>query len=139
MLYDFGSVDAYVLGGRDRYNHTATTRADVDFAIAGVSANSGPHRLVFNLLRRDVQASPMGVRNRQQVGYQHALSKRTELQAVHDRDGVDSSKPGMAVRAPRRRHPPRFLKAGAGPFVYRTVSPATSCPVPDDACFFLPV
>ena len=99
VLYDFGSVDAYVLGGRDRYNATAATRADVDFAIAGISTSSGPHKLVFNLLRRDVQASPTGVRRRHQVGYQHALSRRTELQAFYDRDGVDSSRPGVAVRA----------------------------------------
>lgn len=99
VLYDFGVVDAYVLGGRDHYRNTAATRADVDFAIAGVSTRAGPHKLVFNLLRRDVQASLTGVRRRQQIGYQYALSKRTELQAFADRDGVDSSKAGVAVRA----------------------------------------
>lgn len=96
---DFGGADAYVLRGRDHYRNTAATRADVDYAMAGVSAGTGPHKLVFNLLRRDVQASLAGVRRRQQIGYQYALSRRTELQAFADRDGVDSSKAGVRVRA----------------------------------------
>lgn len=99
VLYDFGAVNVYVLGGRDHYIPTAATRAEVGFAMAGVSMNTGPHKVVFNWLRRDVQASPTGVRDRQQASYQRALSRRTELQAFFDRDGVDSSKPGVKVRA----------------------------------------
>jgi len=99
VLYDFGVVDAYVLGGRDHFRNTAATRADVDFSIVGISTSAGPHKGVFNVLRRDVQASLTGVRKRQQVGYQYALSKRTELQAFADHDDVDSSKAGVKVRA----------------------------------------
>jgi hypothetical protein len=99
VLYDFGVVDAYVLGGRDHFRNAAATRADVDFSMVGISTSAGPHKGVFTVLRRDVQASLTGVRRRQQVGYQYALSKRTELQAFADRDGVDSSKAGVKVRA----------------------------------------
>jgi predicted porin len=40
-----------------------------------------------------------GLRKRQQVAYTYALSKRTELQAFIDRDGIDSSRSNVAVRA----------------------------------------
>lgn len=97
--YDFGAVGVYALGGRDRYNSSATTRSDVDYAIVGVSVTTAPHKVVFNVLQRDVQASPSGERKRQQLGYQYALSKRTELQAFYDHDGIDSSRSDVRVRA----------------------------------------
>lgn len=99
VRYDVGAVGVYALGGRDRYNNSAITRSDVDYAIVGVSATTGSHKVVFNVLQRDVQASPSGERKRQQLGYQYALSKRTELQAFFDRDGIDSSRSGVKVRA----------------------------------------
>lgn len=99
VRYDFGAIGVYALGGRDRYNGAATMRSDVDYAIVGVSATAGPHKAVFNVLQREVQASPGGERKRQQLGYQYALSKRTELQAFFDHDGIDSSRSGVKVRA----------------------------------------
>lgn len=97
--YDFGSVEAYLLGGNDRYRNTASSRRTVAYGIVGAAFRHGPHKLVLNLLRRDVQRSPSGVRERWQLGWQYALSKRTELQAFVDHDGVDSSRTDVKVRA----------------------------------------
>lgn len=99
LSYDFGVIEAYALLGQDRYHNTATTRGTVDYGVVGAALRHGPHKLVLNLLQRDVQRSPTGVRKRQQLGWQYALSKRTELQAFFDHDGVDSSQTGVEVRA----------------------------------------
>ncbi|MDP4073869.1 porin [Acidovorax sp. A1169] len=105
LRYDFGAVEPYVLLGRDRYaassataTATATARADVDYWLVGSRFSTGPHALVVNLMQRDVQASQRGLRKRQQMAYTYALSKRTELQAFIDRDGIDSSRSNVAVR-----------------------------------------
>lgn len=99
LRYDFGAVEPYVLLGRDRYAaSSATARADVDYWLVGSRFSSGPHALVVNVMQRDVQASLRGLRKRQQVAYTYALSKRTELQAFIDRDGIDSSRSNVAVR-----------------------------------------
>jgi predicted porin len=50
-------------------------------------------------MKRDVLASLTGERKRWQLAYTYALSKRTELQAFIDRDGVDSSRSNVAIRA----------------------------------------
>ena len=99
LAYDFGVLEAYALVGQDRFRNTATTRRNVDYGIVGAAFRLGPHKLVLNLLQRDVQRSLAGVRKRQQLGWQYALSKRTELQAFVDHDGVDSSKTDVKVRA----------------------------------------
>ena len=99
VRYDFGAIEPYVLAGRDTYKNTATTRHDVNYWIVGAKYSQGAHAVVLNLLQRDVQASPSGTRKRQQLAYTYALSKRTELQAFIDRDGVDSSKSNVAIRA----------------------------------------
>lgn len=100
VRYDFGSVEPYVLLGRDHYrNKTASTRADVNYWIAGSRFTMGAHAVVVNLMRRDVQSSLSGQRQRHQLAYTYALSRRTELQAFVDRDGVDSSRKNVAVRA----------------------------------------
>ncbi len=88
-----------VLAGQDQYQNTALTRRYVNYWIVGAKYSQGAHALVLNLLRRDVQASPAGVRRRHQLAYTYALSKRTELQAFFDRDGVDSSKANAAIRS----------------------------------------
>src|SRR5256885_12842178 len=65
-----------------------------------------PYTTLFrslNLMQRDVQTSLTGKRRRQQLAYTYALSKRTELQAFVDHDGVDSSRPNVAVRAIDRK------------------------------------
>lgn len=99
LRYDFGAIEPYVLVGRDTFNNSATRRRDVDYWLVGAKASHNAHAVVLNLMQRDVQASPAGVRKRWQLAYTYALSKRTELQAFIDRDGVDSSRSNVAVRA----------------------------------------
>ncbi|GKT02267.1 porin [Acidovorax sp. SUPP3434] len=100
VRYDFGAIEPYVLLGRDAYaKAAATARTDVDYWLVGSRFSAGPHALVVNVMQRDVQASARGLRKRQQVAYTYALSKRTELQAFFDRDGIDSSRSNVAVRA----------------------------------------
>ncbi|GKS85666.1 porin [Acidovorax sp. SUPP1855] len=100
VRYDFGAIEPYVLLGRDAYaKASATARTDVDYWLVGSRFSAGPHALVVNVMQRDVQASVRGLRKRQQVAYTYALSKRTELQAFFDRDGIDSSRSNVAVRA----------------------------------------
>jgi predicted porin len=93
------AVDVYLLGGVDRYKNTATRRRDVQYAILGTTYTEGPHKLVLNLMRRDVQTSLSGKRDREQLSYQYFLSKRTDLQAFIDNDGIDSSRSNVRVRA----------------------------------------
>ena len=98
--YDFGAIEPYVLWGRDRYNNSpGNTRADVDYWLAGAKFTAGPHAVVLNVMQRDVQTHLHGTRKRQQLAYTYALSKRTQLQAFVDRDGIDSSRSNVAVRA----------------------------------------
>ena len=94
-----GMVEPYVLLGVDRYRNTAASRRDVRWAIAGARLRAGAHAVVLNLMQRDVQASLSGKRERVQLAWTYALSRRTELQAFHDNDGVDSSRRGVRVRA----------------------------------------
>jgi predicted porin len=99
LRYALGAIEPYALIGRDSYQNTATTRADVDYWIAGAKYSQNAHAVVLNLMKRDVQANRTGERRRWQLAYTYALSKRTELQAFIDRDGIDSSKSNVAVRA----------------------------------------
>ena len=100
VRYDFGAIEPYVLWGRDRYqNKPGSTRADVDYWLVGAKFTAGPHAVVLNVMQRDVQANLSGARKRQQLAYTYALSKRTQLQAFVDRDGIDSSRSNVAVRA----------------------------------------
>ena len=99
LNYKFNPFDVYFLGGTDRYSNTATTRRNVGYSLLGGSYRDGPHKVVLNVIRRDVQASLGGVRNRHQMSYQYYLSKRTELQFFYDNDGIDSSKSNVRVRA----------------------------------------
>ncbi len=92
-------LEIYALGGVDTYKNTATQRSEVKYAMVGTSYTTGPHKVVFNLFQRDVQNSLTGVRKRQQLSYQYFLSKRTDLQAFIDNDGIDSSKTNVRVRA----------------------------------------
>jgi predicted porin len=92
-------MDVYLLGGVDRYKNTATQRRDVKYSVLGTSYTLGQHKIVFNLMQRDVQASLTGSRKRQQLSWQYFLSKRTDLQAFIDNDGIDSSRSNVRVRA----------------------------------------
>jgi predicted porin len=92
-------LELYVLGGVDRYNNTATRRRDVQYSVLGSAFTVGQHKLVLNLMERDVQSSLTGKRKRQQLSYQYFLSKRTDLQAFFDNDGIDSSRSNVRVRA----------------------------------------
>ncbi|MBL8342878.1 MAG: porin [Rubrivivax sp.] len=93
------AMDVYLLGGVDRYKNTATQRRDVQYAVLGTSYTQGQHKVVFNLMQRDVQTSLTGERDRKQLSYQYFLSKRTDLQAFIDNDGIDSSRSNVRVRA----------------------------------------
>jgi len=99
LRYGFGAIEPYALVGRDSYKNTATSRRDVDYWIVGAKYSQNPHAVILNLMKRDVQTSLTGERKRWQLGYAYALSKRTELQAFIDRDGVDSSRSNVAIRA----------------------------------------
>ena len=92
-------LEVYVLGGVDRFQNTATRRRDVKYSILGTAYTQGPHKLVFNWMKRDVQTSLTADRRRQQLSYQYFLSKRTDLQAFYDNDGIDSSRSNVRVRA----------------------------------------
>jgi len=92
-------LELYLLGGLDRYKNTATTRRNVQYGMLGAAYTLGKHKVVFNLMQRDVQTSLTGDRDRQQLSYQYFLSKRTDLQAFIDNDGIDSSRSNVRVRA----------------------------------------
>ena len=92
-------LELYALGGVDRYNNTATRRRDVQYWIVGSAYTKGQHKLVLNLMERDVQSSLTGERKRKQLSYQYFVSKRTDLQAFYDHDGIDSSRSNVRVRA----------------------------------------
>lgn len=93
------AMDIYMVGGKDRYKNTSTRRRDVQYLQLGTSYTQGPHKLVFNLFTREVQASLTGERRRQQLSYQYFLSRRTDLQLFFDNDGIDSSRSNVRVRA----------------------------------------
>ena len=97
VRYDFGQVSPYLLYGRDSYRNSATSRRNVDYWMAGVRWAQGPHAVVANVMRRDVQTSLTGVRKRYQVAYTYALSKRTEAQLFWDNDSVDSSRSKVRI------------------------------------------
>ncbi|MCJ0763987.1 porin [Variovorax terrae] len=100
LRYSFGAIEPYVLVGRDQYqNKPGSSRADVGYRLVGAKYSQGLHAVVLNVMQRDVQTSLNGQRKRQQLAYTYALSKRTELQAFVDRDGIDSSRSNVAVRA----------------------------------------
>ncbi|HET6827359.1 MAG TPA: porin [Ramlibacter sp.] len=99
LRYDLGAFEPYLLVGRDIFNNNATSRHEVDYWIAGTRWSQNAHAVVLNVMRRDVLTSRTGERRRWQLAYTYALSKRTELQVFIDRDGVDSSRSNVAVRA----------------------------------------
>ena len=93
------ALDVYALGGVDRYKNTATRRRNVPYSVVGASYTVGQHKLVVNWMEREVQTSLTGERKRLQLSHQYFLSKRTDLQAFIDSDGVDSSRSNVRVRA----------------------------------------
>ncbi|HSV46310.1 MAG TPA: porin [Ramlibacter sp.] len=99
LRYGLGAFEPYLLVGRDTYNNNATSRHDVNYWLVGARYGQNAHAVVLNLMQRDVLTSRTGERRRWQLGYAYALSKRTELQAFIDRDGIDSSRSNVAVRA----------------------------------------
>lgn len=99
LRYSFGAFEPYAMVGRDLYQNTAASRHAVGWWIVGAKYSQNAHSVVLNLMQRDVQTSLSGKRKRQQLAYTYALSRRTELQAFIDHDGVDSSRPNVAVRA----------------------------------------
>jgi predicted porin len=94
-----GDFSPYVLLGVDRYRNSASTRREVKYALVGAQYSIGLHALALNLMQRDVQGSVKGDRKRVQLAWMYAMSKRSQLQAFIDNDGIDSSKPNVRVRA----------------------------------------
>lgn len=99
LSYELGDFRPYALWGRDTYENTATSRGGVDYWLLGATWSGGPHKVVLNVMRRDVQAARQGERRRWQAAYTYAFSRRTELQAFVDEDGVDSRRDDVKVRA----------------------------------------
>ncbi len=99
IRYNFGVVQPYAMYGIDNYIGTAKTRGEVKWwlvgARVGIGANSS---VVGNYAVREVQANLLGDRKRAQLAYLYKLSRRTELAAFVDRDGIDSSRTGVAIR-----------------------------------------
>lgn len=89
--YDFGVVKAYGTYGRDSYNNTATSRADVDYWLVGASAPFGASRVTANYMEREVQTDRNGKLKKFQIGYSYSLSKRTQLYALYDREDPNSN------------------------------------------------
>jgi predicted porin len=94
-----GPVEPYLLIGEDRFKNTASSRRKVQYAMAGATYTLGLNTLVVNHLQRDVQSNLRGQRKRWQAAWLYALSKRTELQAFYDDDGIDSSRSNVRVKA----------------------------------------
>ena len=94
-----GPVQPYALVGEDRFRNTATSRRTVRYALVGAEYELGAHTLVLNLMQRDVQTNLRGERKRWQAAWLYALSKRTELQAFYDNDGIDSTRSNVRVKA----------------------------------------
>lgn len=99
LRYALGAIEPYAMVGRDTYQNTAASRHRVNWWMVGAKYSQNAHSVVLNLMQRDVQTSLSGKRRRQQLAYTYALSRRTELQAFIDHDGVDSSRAGVAIRA----------------------------------------
>jgi predicted porin len=99
LRWSFGFVIPYVMLGTDRFDSSGTRRRSVDYRLLGMELPFGPHTVVLNVMEKDVQTSLSGTRKRQQVAYLYRLSKRTQLQAFWDNDGVDSSRSNVRVRA----------------------------------------
>jgi predicted porin len=99
LRYALRAIEPYAMFGRDTYRNNATSRHDVNYWLVGARYSQAAHAVVLNLMRRDVLTSLAGKRERWQLAYTYALSKRTGLQAFVDRDGVDSSRSDVAVRA----------------------------------------
>ncbi len=99
LNYNFKPFDIYFVGGTDRFKNTATTRRSVKYSVLGGTYTEGVHKVVVNIMKRDVQTSLTGERDRYQVSYQHFLSKRTQLQFFYDNDGIDSSRTNVRVKA----------------------------------------
>lgn len=99
IRYNFGVVQPYAIYGIDNYVGTTKTRSEVKWWLVGarvpIGANSS---VVGNYAVREVQANLLGDRKRAQLAYIYKLSRRTELAAFVDRDGIDSSRTGVAIR-----------------------------------------
>jgi predicted porin len=96
--YDFGSISAYGLFGRDKYVASATARRDVDFWLVGASADIGLSQVVANYMERDVRTDRNGTLKKFQIGYGYRLSKRTMVYALYDRDDPNSNAGNDVIR-----------------------------------------
>jgi predicted porin len=98
VRYNMGFVQPYAMYGVDNYKGTSKTRDDVKWWLVGARVPIGDHSIVGNYAVREVQANLIGERKRAQVAFIYKFSRRTELSAYVDRDGIDSSRTGVAIR-----------------------------------------
>jgi predicted porin len=98
IRYNFGVVQPYAMYGIDNYIGTTKTRGEVKWWLVGARVPVGEHSIVGNYAVREVQGNLLGDRKRAQVAFIYKFSRRTELAAFFDRDGIDSSKSDVAIR-----------------------------------------
>lgn len=83
--YDFGVAKIYAALGQDRYLSTKTTRPTVAYQLVGIDVPFlDVHRVVLNVMRRDVQTDLAGTLDRKQLAYLYKLDKETMLFATWD-------------------------------------------------------
>ncbi|SFC53418.1 Outer membrane protein (porin) [Polaromonas sp. OV174] len=99
--YDFGTVKAWAVAGRDNYQGASTTRSQVNIRLVGASLKVGnsDSKVVANYMTRDVQSDPNGTLKKFQLGYAHPLSKRSMLYAFYDRQDPNSRLPNDTIRS----------------------------------------
>jgi predicted porin len=97
--YNFGSVSVYGVYGEDRYHAVvASRRGHVPYWLGGVRAQFGTGTLTANYMRRAVQSDVQGRLTKLSTSYAHALSKRTQVYGLFDREDPNSNVGGAEVR-----------------------------------------
>lgn len=83
--YDFGTMRAYGILGQDKF--VSGTNTKVGYWLVGGTYEEGPHVVTANLMEREKRNDADDANKCFQIGYSHALSKRTRLYVLHDSRG----------------------------------------------------
>jgi predicted porin len=83
--YDFGTMRAYGILGQDKF--LSGTNTKVGYWLVGGTYEEGPHVVTANLMEREKRNDADDANKCFQIGYSHALSKRTRLYVLHDSRG----------------------------------------------------
>lgn len=98
LVYDFGVVKAHFLYGANRGPNSSVLRntanpfgratvpvasSDSRDALAGLTVPFGPHTLLASCIHKDDRTARNQDANQIAIGYRYALSKRTNVYAVH--------------------------------------------------------